>query len=213
MLTLTALVVTLQQNCICIFCIWASGACACGLSIHFHLLCKNCVAKCHCTCHTRSGRRTQEDFKPPDTRQARLFPRFCTHRADRTARTQCFLSTSSSASHFLVRNGRFRLIISPAKNVVSVGYSCGTEELKEAGELMSEWQRKVARVKRWLKAVTRTFCKLEVGSTRTCQEKLLQQTRFQLLRSNWGPSLQCERQTDLQLLVFHSTLAEFKVHF
>lgn len=38
--------------------------------------------------------------------------------------TQCFLSTSSSASHFRVRNGRFILIISPAKNVVSIGYSC-----------------------------------------------------------------------------------------
>lgn len=38
--------------------------------------------------------------------------------------TQCFRSTSSSASHFRVRNGRFLLMISPAKNVVSVGYSC-----------------------------------------------------------------------------------------
>lgn len=37
--------------------------------------------------------------------------------------TQCFLSTSSSASHFLVKNGYFWLIISPSKNVVSVGYS------------------------------------------------------------------------------------------
>lgn len=104
-------------------------------------------------CYTRSGRRTQEDFKPSwHAAAARPFHRFCTHRVDKTARTQCFLSTSSSASHFLVRNGRFRLIISPAKNVVSVGYSCGTEEVKETGELMSEWQCKVARVKRWLKA-------------------------------------------------------------
>ena len=38
-------------------------------------------------------------------------------------RTQCFLSTSSSASHFLVRKGCFWLIISPSKNVVNVGYS------------------------------------------------------------------------------------------
>lgn len=38
--------------------------------------------------------------------------------------TQCLRSTSSSASHFRVRNGRFLLMISPAKNVVSVGYSC-----------------------------------------------------------------------------------------
>ena len=37
--------------------------------------------------------------------------------------TQCFLSTSSSASHFLVRNGYFLLIISPSKNVVKVGNS------------------------------------------------------------------------------------------
>ena len=37
--------------------------------------------------------------------------------------TQCFRSTSSSASHFRVRNGLFLLIISPAKNVVKVGYS------------------------------------------------------------------------------------------
>lgn len=37
--------------------------------------------------------------------------------------TQCFRSTSSSASHFLVKKGRFLLMISPAKNVVSVGYS------------------------------------------------------------------------------------------
>ncbi|KAF4523040.1 hypothetical protein B566_EDAN012769 [Ephemera danica] len=37
--------------------------------------------------------------------------------------TQCFLSTSSSASHFLVRKGYFLLIISPSKNVVKVGNS------------------------------------------------------------------------------------------
>lgn len=42
--------------------------------------------------------------------------------------TQCFLSTSSSASHFLVKKGLFRLMISPAKKVVSVGYSWLTEE-------------------------------------------------------------------------------------
>ena len=39
------------------------------------------------------------------------------------SRTQCFLSTSSSASHFLVRKGCFWLMISPSKYVVSVGYS------------------------------------------------------------------------------------------
>lgn len=37
--------------------------------------------------------------------------------------TQCFLSTSSSASHFLVRNGNLLLMISPSKNVVRVGNS------------------------------------------------------------------------------------------
>lgn len=37
--------------------------------------------------------------------------------------TQCFLSTSSSASHFRVKNGYFFDIISPSKNVVSIGYS------------------------------------------------------------------------------------------
>lgn len=37
--------------------------------------------------------------------------------------TQCFLSTSSSASHFRVRKGYFWLIISPSKNVVNFGYS------------------------------------------------------------------------------------------
>lgn len=37
--------------------------------------------------------------------------------------TQCFLSTSSSASHLRVKNGYFWLMISPSKNVVSVGYS------------------------------------------------------------------------------------------
>lgn len=42
--------------------------------------------------------------------------------------TQCFLSTSSSASHFLVRKGLFRLIISPTKKVVRVGYSCNTNK-------------------------------------------------------------------------------------
>ena len=47
-----------------------------------------------------------------------------------TGHTQCFLSTSSSASHFLVKKGLFRLIISPAKKVVRVGYSCQTEEMR-----------------------------------------------------------------------------------
>ena len=37
--------------------------------------------------------------------------------------TQCFLSTSSSASHFLVRKGCFSLMISPSKNVTISGYS------------------------------------------------------------------------------------------
>lgn len=41
--------------------------------------------------------------------------------------TQCLRSTSSSASHFRVRKGRFLLMISPAKNVVRVGYSCENE--------------------------------------------------------------------------------------
>lgn len=41
--------------------------------------------------------------------------------------TQCLRSTSSSASHFRVRNGLFLLMISPAKNVVRVGYSYETE--------------------------------------------------------------------------------------
>lgn len=45
------------------------------------------------------------------------------YQSSRWKRTQCFRSTSSSASHFRVRNGRFLLMISPAKNVVSVGYS------------------------------------------------------------------------------------------
>ena len=36
---------------------------------------------------------------------------------------QCFLSTSSDASHFRVRKGYLLLIISPSKNVVRVGYS------------------------------------------------------------------------------------------
>ena len=38
-------------------------------------------------------------------------------------RTQCFLSTSSSASHFRVRKGCFCEMISPSKKVVKVGYS------------------------------------------------------------------------------------------
>ena len=37
--------------------------------------------------------------------------------------TQCFLSTSSSASHFLVKKGCFLLMISPSKKVVKVGNS------------------------------------------------------------------------------------------
>lgn len=37
--------------------------------------------------------------------------------------TQCFLSTSSSASHLRVKNGYFFDIISPSKNVVKVGNS------------------------------------------------------------------------------------------
>lgn len=37
--------------------------------------------------------------------------------------TQCFLSTSSSASHLRVKNGYFLEIISPSKNVVNVGNS------------------------------------------------------------------------------------------
>lgn len=41
------------------------------------------------------------------------------------ALTQCFRSTSSSASHFRVKKGCFLLIISPSKKVVRVGYSCG----------------------------------------------------------------------------------------
>lgn len=37
--------------------------------------------------------------------------------------TQCFRSTSSSASHLRVKKGCFLLIISPSKKVVRVGYS------------------------------------------------------------------------------------------
>ena len=37
--------------------------------------------------------------------------------------TQCFLSTSSSASHFLVRKGCLSVIISPSKKVTISGYS------------------------------------------------------------------------------------------
>lgn len=43
--------------------------------------------------------------------------------------TQCLRSTSSSASHLRVKNGCFRLMISPSKKVVRVGYSCGKTQI------------------------------------------------------------------------------------
>lgn len=46
-------------------------------------------------------------------------------KAIRDLLTQCFRSTSSSASHFRVKKGCFWLIISPSKKVVRVGYSYG----------------------------------------------------------------------------------------
>lgn len=49
------------------------------------------------------------------------------HKDCKLSLTQCLRSTSSSASHFRVRNGRFLLMISPAKNVVRVGYSLGSK--------------------------------------------------------------------------------------
>lgn len=53
--------------------------------------------------------------------------------------TQCLRSTSSSASHFRVRNGRFLLMISPAKNVVKVGYSCESEQDRETVRFCLLW--------------------------------------------------------------------------
>ncbi len=54
--------------------------------------------------------------------------------------TQCLRSTSSSASHFRVRNGRFLLMISPAKNVVRVGYSCERECYRETVRFCLFWR-------------------------------------------------------------------------
>lgn len=84
-------------------------------------ICKGIVIKCICIeCFSI----LVKWFKLALKRKQNLMLWNLTHRCDsKQLHTQCFLSTSSSASHFRVRNGYFLLIISPSKKVVNFGNS------------------------------------------------------------------------------------------